>query len=145
MQDRQWGFSLIELMIVVAIIGILAAIAIPQYNEYTTNAQASEGPTLVDGLKTPIVELIANGGNAACTTANLTVTGAVMSGRYVQAVTAAPSGASACDLTVTYKAAPAANPAIAGTSMVIIYDSANGSWTCASWGGSPANKPKICP
>jgi type IV pilus assembly protein PilA len=49
----QSGFTLIELMIVVAIIGILAAIAIPAYSDYTARGQASEAFDLMDGLKTP--------------------------------------------------------------------------------------------
>ena len=55
-RKAQQGFTLIELMIVVAIIGILAAVAIPAYQNYTAKAQSAEGPTLIDGLKTPLVE-----------------------------------------------------------------------------------------
>ena len=53
---KQQGFTLIELMIAVAIIGILAAVAIPQYQDYTARAQVSEAVTLLGALKTPVIE-----------------------------------------------------------------------------------------
>ena len=53
----QKGFTLIELMIVVAIIGILAAVALPAYQDYTIRAQVAEGPSLSSGLKTAISDL----------------------------------------------------------------------------------------
>ena len=55
MKSMQKGFTLIELMIVVAIIGILAALAIPAYQDYTARAQAAETFSLLDGMKTTIV------------------------------------------------------------------------------------------
>ncbi|WP_310741150.1 pilin [Ideonella aquatica] len=56
MKRVQQGFTLIELMIVVAIIGILAAVALPAYNDYTTRAQVAEAVELAGGLKQPLYD-----------------------------------------------------------------------------------------
>jgi type IV pilus assembly protein PilA len=69
--QNQKGFTLIELMIVVAIIAILAAIAISQYQDYVIRSQISEGASLAEGLKSAIAEYVnshgkfASGGNAS--------------------------------------------------------------------------------
>ncbi|GHT93446.1 fimbrial protein [Betaproteobacteria bacterium] len=62
MKQIQQGFTLIELMIVVAIIGILAAIALPAYQDYTARAQFSEAMVLASGGKVAVTEYYANNG-----------------------------------------------------------------------------------
>ncbi|MFT3806890.1 pilin [Arenimonas sp.] len=63
--QNQKGFTLIELMIVVAIIAILAAIAISQYQDYVIRSQVSEGSSLADGMKTAVAEFYNNQGRFA--------------------------------------------------------------------------------
>lgn len=65
MTRKQSGFTLIELMIVVAIIGILAAIAIPRYQDYVARSQVTEAINLSSGLKTSVAEIYANTGELA--------------------------------------------------------------------------------
>ncbi len=84
----QKGFTLVELMIVVAIIAILAAIAIPLFVNYTTMAEGSEGYTLADGVKSAIVTHYINvGGWPSSNNAAGLATASSISGRYVKSVT----------------------------------------------------------
>jgi type IV pilus assembly protein PilA len=85
---RHHGFTLIELMIVVAIIGILAAIAIPAYQDYTIRAQVTEGISMAGHAKTPITDSFLQSGipPANRTEAGLTPTPTDTQGKYVAAV-----------------------------------------------------------
>jgi len=88
MKATQKGFTLIELMIVIAIIGILAAIAIPAYQDYTIRAQVTEGASLADGVKVAMQDYYAQHGTFPTSltgtdaASGLNFTGAV-SGQYV--------------------------------------------------------------
>jgi type IV pilus assembly protein PilA len=84
----QQGFTLIELMIVVAIIGILAAIAIPAYQDYTIRAQVSEGVNLAAAAKAAISETFLNRGKAPLTrtAAGMSANATDTRGKYVTGV-----------------------------------------------------------
>ena len=88
MTKLQKGFTLIELMIVVAIIGILAAIAIPAYQDYTIRAQVSEGLNLAAAAKAAVAESFLNRGRAPMNRADagMSANATETSGKYVQAV-----------------------------------------------------------
>jgi type IV pilus assembly protein PilA len=108
MKAVQKGFTLIELMIVVAIIGILAAIAIPAYQDYTIRSQVTEGLNLAADMKAAVAEEFAQTGAWPTNNAAVGIT-AVKSGKYVSAVNIATG-----TIQITYSSAA---PQIANTNL----------------------------
>ena len=88
MRKSNQGFTLIELMIVVAIIGILASMAVSTYQTYTIRAQVAEGVNMATGAKSPIIEAYTNDGIAPAnrTAAGMTPLATDTAGKYVSAV-----------------------------------------------------------
>jgi type IV pilus assembly protein PilA len=117
--SKQKGFTLIELMIVVAIIGILAAIAIPAYNDYLKRSKVTEAVQLLGGLKTPAEEYMASLGTKTVPS-NLTDLGGKTSGKYTSKVSRSTTKngyqAQLKDLTVSPTTADVVELVYSGTS-----------------------------
>jgi type IV pilus assembly protein PilA len=140
----QKGFTLIELMIVVAIIAILAAIAISQYQDYVIRSQVSEGSALADGMKVAMAEYynnngrFASGGNASY---GLALPGSIQ-GTYIDTVTVTAAGKIQSHFSATTKKA---NQKINNTILAFSPITHAGSieWTCNTQAGtSPALQNK---
>lgn len=116
LKQAQKGFTLIELMIVVAIIGILAAIAIPAYQDYTIRAQVTEGLNLAASAKTAVAEVYATRGSFPTnnTDAGLSAAGSIV-GKYVTGVDVGTAGAGV--ITITFGSQ--ANAAINGQTLLL--------------------------
>ncbi|EMR8270556.1 pilin, partial [Neisseria gonorrhoeae] len=90
MNTLQKGFTLIELMIVIAIVGILAAVALPAYQDYTARAQVSEAILLAEGQKSAVTEYYLNNGEWPENNTSAGVASASdIKGKYVESVTVA--------------------------------------------------------
>jgi type IV pilus assembly protein PilA len=141
MKKVQQGFTLIELMIVVAIIGILAAIAIPAYQDYTIRAQVSEGLSLSGGAKAAVTEYYQDRGvmPADNATAGLPVANTI-AGNYVGSVTVGANGV----VTIAY--ANQAHSTINGQSITMTPTPTAGSvtWNCASTTIADNHLPAAC-
>ncbi|MBY6285961.1 pilin [Neisseria subflava] len=134
MKAIQKGFTLIELMIVIAIIGILAVIALPAYQDYTARAQVSEAISLMEGQKSAVVEYYADKGKWPTNNAEAGIAAPTdIKGKYVEKVVVSGNGV----LTATMKGKDVNND-IKGKTVVLSPDvtgnaaSSKGSftWTC---------------
>ncbi len=141
MNRNQRGFTLIELMIVVAIIGILAAVAIPAYLDYTVRAQISEGLNVSSGAKTAVTEFYQDRGVFPTDNVEAGLEAAAnINGKYVTSVTSAGAV-----ITILY--GNDANFRITGQTVTLTAVDNLGSvaWACASGGVIPGKHlPAAC-
>ena len=132
MKRVQQGFTLIELMIVVAIIGILAAVALPAYNDYTTRAQVAEAVELAGGLKQPLYDYTIDRNElptdfkAPPANPGPTELSATLKGRYSEFVSVTGT---LPNIQVTYKVTEGQ-----AKDKLVVFDSADSgaTWTCVT-------------
>jgi type IV pilus assembly protein PilA len=137
----QKGFTLIELMIVVAIIGILAAVAVPAYQDYIARAQVTEAVYLVQAGKTPLAEYSSNNGIWPVAVSDVMGT---TSGKYVSAISITTGAGTTGNLVVTAKLKDTGvNTAITGGT--ILLETTDGKvWTCTGGNVSSKYRPGSC-
>jgi type IV pilus assembly protein PilA len=143
---KQQGFTLIELMIVVAIIGILAAIAIPAYQDYTIRAQVSEGLNLAGGAKAAVSEFTMDSGAfpTGNVTAGISSPATAINGKYTTSVAVTGTATSGI-ITVTYGGTDA-HALLSGKTLTLTGTTTAGSviWACATGDVQDKHLPAAC-
>lgn len=129
MKQVQKGFTLIELMIVVAIIGILAAVAIPAYQDYTVRTKVSEGLSLASGAKTSVAETRLSSGSWPTSNSSAGLAAASkITGNNVQSVTVGSSGV----ITIAYNNDSAISSKTVTLTPTIASGGGSVTWACAA-------------
>ena len=142
MVKTQQGFTLIELMIVIAIIGILAAVAVPQYQDFIAKAQVTRVVGEVSALKSAVESELVDG-NLTFTAAELGYTESNLIGATAPVVAFAPAGGGLGTITATLAGNVGAG--IKGT-IVTLSRAIDGTWTCGvAAGAAPSWKAKYIP
>ncbi|MBF0194496.1 MAG: pilin [Magnetococcales bacterium] len=131
--EKQDGFTLIELMIVIAIIGILAAVAIPAYQDYIARAQMSEAISLASAQKTSVAERFQTNGtlSAVGTMAAWAPTGTT-SGQYVATVATPTAAAGSAVAIVATMNATGVNANVASATVTLTTADGGVTWACTS-------------
>lgn len=145
MKAIQKGFTLIELMIVIAIVGVLAVVALPAYQDYTARAQMSEALTLAEGQKSAVVEYYSDHGTFPTdNTAAGIAASTDISGKYVKSVKVGVNNNKA-EITATMKSS-SVNKDIQGKSLILEGSQNNGSfsWVCKKGSVDDKFLPSSC-